>query len=183
MKASSSPSAASPAEWHPWNLPLKPDEEDRLRAELLVPLATGLIASGAVFRHVRQGRPFRQSGHYHFDLDGVECALRLEGYGGLRWVWRITVGTPSHPRALCNHQELTFASEEMNEPMGRDLAAMLRALTRDEKPVWPLFDHDPSFPRYAWSQLCETRYEDWRRWREAVLAHDAQKPARQRAAA
>lgn len=177
MKPTSSQSAATLPANHPWNLPFKPDEEDRLRAELMVPLTTGLIASGAVFRHVRQGRPFRQSGHYHFDLDGVEHALRLEGYGGLRWVWRITVGTPSHPRALCNHQELTFAIEEVDEQMGCNLAAMLRALAREEEAVWPLFDHDQSFPRYAWSQLCESRYEDWRRWCEEAARKSAGKRA------
>jgi hypothetical protein len=58
---------------------------------------------------------------------------------------------------------------------------MLRALAAGEKPVWPLFDHDQSFPRYAWTKLCESRYEDWRKWRESMHEAASWKPIKMQA--
>ena len=176
------PSASPPAR-HPLNIVIKPDEEARLRAELVIPLANGLMEAGAVFRHVRQGRPYRRGARYEFILDGEDCALRLETYGALRWVWRLSVSSPWWDHPVHYHHELTFDIEEMDALMGRDLAAMLRALAADRKPEWPLFDHDQSFPRYAWTKLCESRYEDWRKWREAVRGAEARKPFKPQALA
>jgi hypothetical protein len=39
---------------------------------------------------------------------------------------------------------------------------LIRALQSNLAPVWPMFDLDPSFPRYAWSNAATTRYEEWR---------------------
>jgi len=159
--------APAPPAAHPWNIHYKPGEEKRLRSELIIPLLDGLIEAGASFCHVRKGRPFRTLSTYHFDLDGRRWGLRLHGYCDLRWVWRIAVGTPRDSGGLAGQSELTFAIEEMCPQLGRDLAVMLRTLARDEKPVWEMFNTWDSFPQYSWSQVCQARYEDWQKWRDA----------------
>jgi hypothetical protein len=179
MNSTNQPSV--PSIHHPLNIVVKDAEEARLRAELVIPLANGLAEAGAVFRHVRLGRPYRRGVRYEFVLDGGECALRLESYGRLRWVWRMTVSSPWQYHSVLCHHELTFDIEEMDAKMGRDLAVMLRALAAGEKPVWPLFDHDQSFPRYAWTKLCESRYEDWRKWRESMHEAASWKPIKMQA--
>ncbi len=167
-----------PSSTHPLNTLFKPGEEKQQRSKLVAPLLTGLAEAGAVFRHLRLGQPVRHDGQYQFDLDGWLWAFRLSGYCNLSWVWRITVGTPLHTHCLTDHRELTMAVEEIDEQMGRDLAQMLRSIARGEKPVWALFDGCDSFPQYAWSRLCQARYDEWRTWRDARHEFLSRKNAR-----
>jgi hypothetical protein len=75
-------------------------------------------------------------------------------------VWRITFGTPDpHPwPGLINPKELTLHLGEFGPQTGVDLARLLR----EPDWRWPLFDHETSFPHYAWSKLATATYEAWR---------------------
>ena len=100
-----------------------------------------------------------------FYAEGQSWAFRLFPYCHLRWLWRITVGTPSRDGfGLINAKEFSLLDEEITEQTGSDLAALIRALNKGETPAWPMFDHDQSFPRYAWSISATDRYEEWRKW-------------------
>ena len=135
-----------------------------MRPQLVQPIACGLIAAGVTLKHARGGKQRQVHNLYHLHLDGGSWAFRLFPYCHLRWLWRITLGTPSRDGfGLLNAKEFSLLDEEISEQTGRDLAVLIRALQSNQAPVWPMFDHDPSFPRYAWSNAATTRYEEWRR--------------------
>jgi hypothetical protein len=176
MSKSSASSVASNR--HPWDIHLKPGEDDRLRPQLVQPIGCGLIAAGATLKHARGGRLRPVHGLYHIHAEGKAWAFRLFPYCHLRWLWRITVGIPSRDGfGLLDAKEFSLLDEQISEQTGRDLAALIRAIQKGETPACPMFDHDPSFPRYAWSNAATERYEDWRKWREASEAA-ARKPVK-----
>ena len=162
MNAPASP--ATKPNHHRWDIHFKPGEDDRMRPQLVQPIARGLIASGVTLKHARGGKLRPVHNLYHLHLDGGSWAFRLFPYCHLRWLWRITLGTPSRDGfGLLNAKEFSLLDEEISEQTGRDLAALIRALQSNQTPVWPMFDLDPSFPRYAWSNAATTRYEEWRK--------------------
>ena len=163
---STSPSPTStPNTRHRWDIHLKPGEDDRMRPQLVEPIARGLIAAGVNLKHARSGKPRPVHSLYHLDLDGESWAFRLFPYCHLRWLWRITLGIPSRDGfGLHDPKEFSLLDEEITEQTGRDLAALIRALQSGGTPAWPMFDQDQSFPRYAWSNAASERYEDWRKW-------------------
>lgn len=77
-----------------------------------------------------------------------------------RW-WRIRLGPRmpwSYPEVMVQ-SELTFHRDEVNEQIGVDLARLLR----EPDWRWPLFAHDPHYPRYAWTELAQSTYHaDWK---------------------
>ncbi len=162
-----SPSAPSSStlKRHPWDIRFKPGEDDKLRAQLAQPIGRGLAEVGITLKHARGGK-LRPVHHlYHLHAEGKPWAFRLFPYCHLRWLWRITIGFPSHNGfGLHDAKEFSLLDEEITEQTGRDLAALIRALHHGEPPVWPMFDKHPSFPRYAWSNAATERYEDWREW-------------------
>lgn len=134
-----------------------------MRPQLVQPIACGLIAAGVTLKHARGGKLRPVHNLYHLHLDGSSWAFRLFPYCHLRWLWRITLGTPSRDGfGLLNAKEFSLLDEEISEQTGRDLACLIRALNDGGTLVWPMFDHDPSFPRYAWSNAATERYEEWR---------------------
>lgn len=165
MKTPEPPSTSTPHARHRWDIHFKPAEDDRMRSQLVEPMGRGLIAAGALLKHARSGKPRPVHGLYHIDLDGKSWAFRLLPYCHLRWLWRITLGIPSRDGfGLYDTKEFSLLDEEITGQTGRDLAALIRALNDGGTLVWPMFDQDPSFPRYAWSNAATERYEDWRKW-------------------
>jgi hypothetical protein len=165
MNSPASPTAppATKPNRHRWDIHLKPGEDDRMRPQLVQPIARGLIAAGVTLKHARGGKLRPVHNLYHLHLDGGSWAFRLFPYCHLRWLWRITLGTPSRDGfGLINAKEFSLLDEEISEQTGRDLAGLIRALNDGGTLVWPMFDHDPSFPRYAWSNAATTRYEERR---------------------
>ena len=137
-------------------------EDDRMRAQLVQPIARGLIDAGVTIKHARSGKLRSVHSLYHLHLEGKSWAFRLFPYCHLRWLWRITVGIPSRDGfGLFDAKEFSLLDEEISEQTGRDLATLIRALIKGETPAWPMFDQDPSFPRYAWSDAASQRYNDW----------------------
>ncbi len=166
---SNSSSTTAPAR-HRWDIHLKPGEDDKMRPQLVQAIAKGLRAASVTLKHERGGRLLPVHGLYHLHLEGKSWAFRLFPYCHLRWLWRITVGTPTRDgHGLHNGKEFTLLDEEITEQTGTALAGLIRSLQNSGTPVWPMFDHDPSFPRYAWSTAGTERHEDWRRWNEARL--------------
>ena len=159
--------ATAPPRSHPLNVLFTPGERVRQRSKLVRALLIGMMRAGARFHHLRQGVAVRQRGWIHLDIEGLRWAMELTSYCELNWVWRITIGHPVSPYCICERHELTMVSEEITEDLGQDLVGMLRARARGEKSAWPLFDHDSSYPGYAWSQLCRERFTEWRQWRDA----------------
>lgn len=174
MSPSSSPSSTSVPKRHRWDIHLKPGEDDKLRTQLVQPIAKGLASAGVTLRHERGGRLRPVHRLYHLHTEGKAWAFRLFPYCHLRWLWRITVGIPAHGGfALVDAREFSLLDTEISEQTGRDLAALIRALSQGQPPVWPLFGKDPSFPRYAWSDAATERYEDWRKWDQACRSRAA----------
>ena len=91
----------------------------------------------------------------------------LESYAGdPRW-WRITYDFGSHESIygpLRDYGELTLHREELTKETGEYLALFLREFPRWP---WPLFAHDPRYPRHAWTRMAEQTYTEDRLLREA----------------
>lgn len=149
---------------HPWDVRFSSRAEQcRLHQFLIMQIMDGLAANGGRFQDLRNGVPITRKGYHHILLDDRQWCLRLWNYNGLRWLWRITI--PQHPDghlpALRRELEFTLLDAEATRELGMALADVLRTLGRGESPVWPLFDHWPSFPAYCWSTASHARYRDW----------------------
>ena len=182
MSKPSSPPSTVPVR-HRWDIHLKSGEDEKMRPQLVQSIARGLSAAGVTLKHARNGKMHPVHGLYHIHLEGEWWAFRLFPYCHLRWLWRITVGTPTRDGyGLHNGKEFTLLDEEITEQVGSSLAGLIRSLQIGGTPVWPMFEHDQSFPRYAWSTVATERHEDWRRWNQARLETGTAKTIGRRAA-
>lgn len=145
---------------------------DRIERKLAAKLRTGLAQAGI---HAGQ----RRHRLLLFDLD-CPMGARIQPYAADdRW-WRITFG-PRMPwiyPEVSVRSELTFHLDEVTEQTGVDLARLLR----EPDWRWPLFDHDQSYPRYAWTQLAQSTYAENRKLRQAWRDWLEQRWAERRAA-
>lgn len=148
---------------HPWSVYFWSDHESgRMAKELILPIAEGMVAAGAVLQDVNRGRPITRAGSYHVEVDGRVWRFRLRPYSSLRWLWRIYLDVRTF-----DNTELTFLDSEVTPELGRGFAHMLRAMAGGSRPVWPLFGHWNSFPQYAWTVESYARYKSWWEYVEA----------------
>ena len=90
-------------------------------------------------------------------------------------VWRITFGgREDHPwPGLINPKELTLHLSEFSPRTGVDLAQLIR----EPDWRWPLFEHNRTYPHYAWSKLAHETYETHRLKMEALDKRRAERSA------
>jgi len=116
---------------------------DRLRSELLRGIEKGLAAENIEFRRRRPG--------LRVVLEGKIIHVWFGYYLDQRW-WRITCGWGSdHPaftQSMNKFAELSCGIEEINDQTGVHLAHLLRD---PEDHIWPMFEHEQTYPSYAWS--------------------------------
>lgn len=125
----------------------------------------------------RAGFPTGRRRKSHLILPGDHpVGVRLSYYtSDPRW-WRITYGGVffegdgyyRYP-VLFENRELTLHLDEVTEEIGIQLGRQIR----EPDWLWPLFSHDSSYPRYAWSEKAWSTYQaesqirkNWRKWCE-----------------
>lgn len=151
------------------------------RPAAMAPVITGpgissgeeTVIGGGLVRMIREGLAEAgiPTGNRRHGLILIGSLARPVGVGVRPYaegapVWRITFGMPE-PRpwpGLVDPCELTLHLCEFGERTGVDLARLLR----EPGWRWPLFGHEPAFPRYAWSELAAQTYEADRLLREEI---------------
>lgn len=142
------------------------------RPAAMAPVITGwgissgeeTVIGGGLVRMIREGLAEAgiPTGNRRHGLILIGSLARPVGVGVRPYaegapVWRITFGMPE-PRpwpGLVDPCELTLHLCEFGERTGVDLARLLR----EPGWRWPLFGHEPAFPRYAWSRLARETWE------------------------
>ena len=139
--------------------PLPDYEMERLRSQLLHTIEKGLSAENIESRRRRPG--------LRVALDGKIIHVWLGHYLDQRW-WRLTCGWGSdHPaftQCINKFAELTCCIEEVDDQTGVHLARLLRD---PEGYFWPIFEHERTYPGYAWSVRGWETYQENRRICEA----------------
>ena len=139
--------------------PVSSSEADIIEGKLVRLIRDGLAEAGIPTGNRRYGLIF---------IDSLKwpIAVSLRPYIWAVPVWRITFGGREHHRwpSIINPHELTLHVSEFGTHTGVDLARLLR----EPDWRWPLFEHDHSYPRYAWSNLAHETYEAHRLKMEAL---------------
>jgi hypothetical protein len=132
------------------NFPISRSTANAISSKLCGLLRTGLAEAGIPTKNRRYGLIFIESLKW-------PVAVSVAAYTWEVPVWRITFGAPDpNPwPGLINPKELTLHLSEFGPQTGVDLARLLR----EPDWRWPLFDHETSFPHYAWSKLATETYE------------------------
>lgn len=136
----------------------------RSEADIIEGTLVSLIRDGLAQAGIPTGR--RRYGLIFIDSLKWPIAVSVCAYTRDVPVWRITFGgRENHPwPCVINPKELTFHLSEFSTQTGVDLAHLLR----EPDWRWPLFEHDPTYPGYAWSKLAHETYEAHRLEREEL---------------
>lgn len=130
--------------------PVSSSEADIIERKLVRLIRDGLAEAGIQTGNRRYGLIF---------IDALEWPIAVSVHPYIRAVpvWRITFGGREHHPWPClvNPKELTLHISEFGTHTGVDLARLLR----EPEWRWPLFEHDRSYPTYAWSKLAHETYE------------------------
>lgn len=138
--------------------PITSSEETIIEGKLVRLLRDGLAKAG-----INTGR--RRYGLIFIDSLKWPIAVQVFCYTRNVPVWRILFGGRDSGPWPCvlNPRELTLHLSEFSEETGVALARLLR----EPEWRWPLFEHDKSYPQYAWSKLAHETYTADRLAREA----------------
>ena len=133
-------------------------EEYTIAGKLIRMLRDGLAEAGIQTGNRRYGLIFIDSVKWPIGVTVIAYTREVP-------VWRIIFGVrQSQPwPGLIDPQELTLHLSEFGTQTGVDLARLLL----EPGWRWPLFEHDSSYPRYAWSKLAHQTYENHRLQKEA----------------
>ena len=140
------------------------------------------IVEGKLVRMIRDGLAEAgiPTGNRRYGLIFIDTLKHPVGVSVLPYtrevpVWRITFGGRPHRPWPCiiDPRELTLHLSEFSIQTGIDLARLLR----EPDWRWPLFDHDRSYPHYAWSKLAHQTYEVYRLKLEALDKRRAERLA------
>ena len=114
-----------------------------------------------------------ETGRRRYGLLEIErgIALAVSDYSADVGVWRITLGgrTPGPWPALAYPHEFSLLADEFTVECGADLVRLIRGpdfMRGPDHPSepwrWPLFAHDPRYPRYAWSKRAAAAQQAYR---------------------
>lgn len=138
-------------------------------------LLFGMVRDGLAEAGIPTKRP--KYGLIYVDTLTWPIGVAIRPYTYQVPVWRITFGgrPDGYMPPLVDPKELTLHVNEFCTQTGVDLARLLR----EPQWRWPLFDHDPHYPRYAWSHFAHHAYETWRLAMEAREKKILSKPIAQ----
>lgn len=137
--------------------PISATREAAITAKLYKLIREGLDTAG-----IPTGR--RRQGMLRIDALPRPIGVRIQCYCRPLPVWRITFGECGCGDWPCIFSpcELTLHLSEFGPHTGVALARLLR----EADWRWPIFEHDRTYPRYAWSRLAMNTYESDRLERE-----------------
>ncbi len=131
---------------------------ERLRKAHLSTIEIGLKRAGLVFRRRWPG--------LHVKVGELSRQVMVAPHQDHRW-WRIYCSTNPPDGAVPDApSDLTMCASEIDERTGLHLAALLR----NSHYRWPLFEHHPCYPDYAWSKLGQSTFDEDCRARKAWAA-------------